>query len=126
MLAPNFQLQNFPPSNKSYQSTLVAFMSFFCNVPFNRTHLFSADDLNTASPQDIIRWMNEKASGEENPPDSANPLYARSLSFKIWKKALSFYMPNRLLQWNTISNSGNPTKSTNVNDLIKRVKKTEV
>ena len=126
LLAPNFQLQNSTPSNKSYQSTLVAFMSFFCNVSFNRTHLFSADDLNAVSPQDIVRWMNVKAFGEENPPDSANPLYARSSSLEFWKKALSFYMPNRLLQWNTISNSGNPTKSTNVNDLIKRVKKKEV
>ena len=125
-LAANRQLQNSTPSNKSYQSTLVAFMSFFRNVPFNRTHLFSADDLNAVSPQDIVRWMNVKAFGEENPPDSANPLYARSSSLEFWKKALSFYMPNRLLQWNTISNSGNPTKSTNVNDLIKRVKKKEV
>ena len=125
-LAANRQLQNSTPSNKSYQSTLVAFMSFFRNVPFNRTHLFSADDLNVVSPQDIVRWMNVKAFGEENPPDSANPLYARSSSLEFWKKALSFYMPNRLIPWNTISNSGNPTKSTNVNDLIKRVKKKEV
>ena len=105
----------------------MAFISFFRNVPFNRTHLFSADDLNDVSPQkDIDRWMNVKAFGEDNPPDSANPLYSRSSSLKFWKKTLSLYMPNCLIPWNTISNSGNPTKSTNVNDLIKRVKKKEV
>ena len=54
-LAANRQLQNSTPSNKSYQSTLVAFMSFFRNVLFNHTHLFSADDLNAVRPQDIVR-----------------------------------------------------------------------
>ena len=34
-------------------------------------------------------------------------------------------MPNRLLQWNEISNVGNPTKSAEVNDLVKRVTKKE-
>ena len=34
-------------------------------------------------------------------------------------------MPNRLSQWNEISNVGNPTKSAEVNDLDKRVTKKE-
>ena len=35
-------------------------------------------------------------------------------------------MPNRLMSWNAETNQGNPTKSTEVNDLIKRAKKQEV
>ena len=30
-------------------------------------------------------------------------------------------MPNRLLQWNEINNVGNPTKLTEVNDLVKKI-----
>ena len=35
-------------------------------------------------------------------------------------------MPNRLSNWNQENVTGNPTKSTNVNDLIKFIKKREV
>jgi hypothetical protein len=43
-----------------------------------------------------------------------------------WKKALSSFMPNRLMVWNEISGVGNPTRSIALNDLIKYVKKKEV
>jgi hypothetical protein len=35
-------------------------------------------------------------------------------------------MPNRLMHWNVMSQQGNPTKSIEVNDLIKKIKKAEV
>jgi len=35
-------------------------------------------------------------------------------------------MPNRLMPWNAISGQGNPTRSIEVNTLIKKVKKKEV
>jgi hypothetical protein len=35
-------------------------------------------------------------------------------------------MPNKLMAWNRLSNQGNPTRSIEINDLIKRVKKKEV
>jgi hypothetical protein len=35
-------------------------------------------------------------------------------------------MPNGLVSWNKLNNVGNPTKSIEINDLIKAVKKTEV
>jgi hypothetical protein len=43
-----------------------------------------------------------------------------------YKKALSYFMPNRLMAWNELSLAGNPTRSVAVNDLIKAVKKKEV
>ena len=43
------------------------------------------------SPQDIVCWMNVKTFGKENPlPDSANPLYARSLPLEILEKNTFF------------------------------------
>ena len=35
-------------------------------------------------------------------------------------------MPNCLVLWSSANNEGNPTKSIDVNDLIRRVKKKEV
>ena len=42
------------------------------------------------------------------------------------KKALSYYMLNRLQAWNGETKVGNPTRSVEPNDLIKRIKKFEV
>ena len=42
------------------------------------------------------------------------------------KKALSYFIPNKHLGWNTVSLSGNPTRSPEVNDLIKRARHHEV
>jgi hypothetical protein len=41
----------------------------------------------------------------------------------IEQKALSFFMPNKLMQWNQLSNRGNPTKSIDINKLLTYVKK---
>jgi len=49
----------------------------------------------------------------------------RSNTIEYYKKAISHYMPNRLMAWNELSNVGNPTRSHQLNDLIKYVKKKE-
>ena len=58
--------------------------------------------------------------------DVDKPTKGRSSSLEYAKKAISFFMPNRLMPWNARSLEGNPTKSVEVNNLIKRVKKNEV
>ena len=45
------------------------------------------------------------------------------LKLEFWKKAILFFMPNCLIPWNSTSQEGNPTKSIEVNDLIRCVKK---
>eukprot|EP00957_Ditylum_brightwellii_P026554 2008141-Ditylum_brightwellii.AAC.1 len=50
-----------------------------------------------------------------------NPPEGRSTSLKYYKKGISFYMPNRKMQWNEITKVGNPIKSEDVNDLIQAV-----
>jgi hypothetical protein len=70
--------------------------------------------------------MCQKAYGTPEPNPDANPAQARSSSLEYWKKAISFYMPNLLMPWNAVSGQGNPTRSIEVNTLIKKVKKKEV
>ena len=72
-----------------------------------------------------MRWSNFNYFRDPSPPKDSNPV-TRSLTVKFWKKALSFFMTNRLMTWNELSNVGNPTKSTEINDLIKYIKKKEV
>ena len=79
------------------------------------------------SPHEIVRWMQLKAYGTPDPLPDDNPLNGRSSSLEYsYKKALSHFMPNNLMQWNELASVGNPTKSTAVNAIIKRVKKKEV
>ena len=50
----------------------------------------------------------------------------RSNTLYYWKKALSGCLPNCHIPWNEISKVGNPTKSIQVNQMIKKVAKFEV
>ena len=42
------------------------------------------------------------------------------------KKAISYFMPNKLMKWDQKNYSGNPQKSVTVNELIKRINIAEV
>jgi hypothetical protein len=53
------------------------------------------------------------------------PQFARSESLKYYKKALSSYMPDKGKAWDPISETGNPTKSTPVKELIKAIQRQE-
>ena len=75
----------------------------------------------------MLRWMNLKAFGTPNPENDVNLTECRSSSLEYWKKAISLFMPNRLIVWVSGCKEGNPTRSIiEVNNLIKRVKKQEV
>ena len=64
--------------------------------------------------------------GAAEPDRDDDPLQARSTSLMFWKKAISHFMPKRLMALNSISQVGNPTRGIEVNELIKTVKKKEI
>jgi hypothetical protein len=107
-----------------YHATLIHFMTFMNGIAYAKDHHFIQDELAPLTPDNVARWMCQKAYGTPEP--DANPTQARFSSLHCWKKAISYYMPNRLMQWNAISGQRNPTRSTEVNTLIKKVKKKEV
>ena len=51
---------------------------------------------------------------------------ARSNTLKAIKKKKSFFMPRKNTIWDDIRGEGNPTRSIEVNSLIKRVMKFEI
>ena len=110
-----------------YKPTLDSFISFVHNRgPYTREKTYSKGELRALTPQNVLLWMNLKTFGVVDPPADANPTLARSNSLAFWKKAISFFMPNRLIPWVLGRNKGNPTRSIEINNLIKRVKKKEV
>ena len=116
-----------PDNIRPYKLTL-----FHCLNYLDGTNLKVDDDdipldrLRTLTPTELLRWFRFKAFGIENPHDGMNPIYARSSSLLHWKKHISFFMPNNHHPWNEIINSGNPTRSKELIQLIKQVKKREV
>ena len=78
------------------------------------------------TPGDIVRYFNFRAYGTERPTEVDRPMETRSNTLYYWKKALSGCLPNRHIHWNDISWLGNPTKSIQVNQMIKKVAKFEV
>jgi hypothetical protein len=89
-------------------------------------HEFERDVLLEVKPEHIKRWCCVKVFGIPDPTDDDHPTLGRSSSILFYKKAISHFMPNRLMSWNEVTEMGNPTKSREMNDLIKRVKKEEI
>jgi len=113
-------------TGKNYKSTLDHLMTFICHREFARDYIYSDEELHIIQPHHVLQWMNVKTFGIANPGIDANPISARSNSLTYWKKAISFFHPDRLMEWSSGRNEGNPTRSIEVNNLIKRVKKKEV
>jgi len=57
------------------------------------------------------------------PGPADQPTVGRSSLLEYYKKAISNYMPNKLMLWNALVQEGNPTLLVEVNNLIKAVKK---
>jgi hypothetical protein len=109
-----------------YKLALDSLLSFFHNSSYKRTRTYTKGELRALTHDDVVRWMNVKAFGVPDPPSDANPTFARSNLLAYWKKAISFFMPDRLVVWVSSRTEGNPTWSVEVNSLIIRIKKKEV
>ena len=125
MVPPLPPLPPLPP-HPNYHSCLVQLMSFVDGQEYEKDRLFAPETLGELTPVQIKRWMCLKAYGTPDPTQNDHPTEGRSTSLEYYKKALSHYMPNRLTAWNALIQVGNPTRSVEVNDLIKAVKKAEV
>ena len=112
-----------PPA--SYHAILLKIVGHLDGVVYLKGVVISRERLETITPADLMRYFNKITFDDEDPDDDTSPTVRSSL-LEFYKKALSFYMPNRMMVWNEISNCGNPTRCTLINDMIKRVKKMEV
>jgi len=109
---------------KPYLCRLMAFIDGGEDYP--KTIEFSQEQLLNVTPDIVSRWMKKTAYGTPTPGPNDHPTRCRSSLLEQAKKAISYFMPNKHMGWDVRSNSGNPTKSIPVNDIIKLVKKAEV
>ena len=95
--------------------------------PYDKGTIFTEEQLLAIKPQDLRRWMESKAFGMPNPPPEARPIYGRSTSMLYYKKAISFFMPEKNNKW-SVRDGGhrNPTMSVAVNELIKLTRRFKV
>jgi hypothetical protein len=77
-------------------------------------------------PEVVYKWMANKVCGRPDPGHDDNPTIGCSSFLEYCKKALSYFIPYRFASRNAMTNSGNPTRSQPIIDLIKAVKKKEV
>ena len=118
-----------PPSEKpKYYAALVAFMNYRDNpeVPYTLQTLFTEEELLTINPEELMRWLNYKVYGMPDPSPDDRPTVGRANTMLFRKKAISYYMPNKITPWDVQYKRGNPTKSVLLNQIIDKVKKFQV
>ena len=96
------------------------------NALYSIHTVFSSEELSSIKLQEIVAWMKLTAFGHSDAGDDDVPTCGRLNTLAFHKKALSYFMPNKHLGWNMVSLMGNPTRSPEINDLIKWVRRHEV
>ena len=109
-----------------YKNHLVALYNHAFDTNYSKDHQFTEEELFALHPEHVFAYFCQTAYGTSTPLETDRPTKCRSSTLEFAKKAISSFMPNRLIAWNAQSVTGNPTRSVQVNDLIKRVKKEEV
>jgi hypothetical protein len=114
--------------NKVYHPYLVDFMSFKDNYKYDKNHHFSNEELLNIAPDEVLAWMRNRTLGDivQSEVKQGTEFKLRSGSLAVMKKALSWYMVDKITGWSARTSSGNPTKSTEVNEFIQFIKKMEV
>ena len=112
--------------NALYVPYLVSFMSFFHGIQYEKDHVFIDEEIAEATATDVERYMRMKAYGSAERVAEDRPTLCRSNTLEVIKRSISFFIPNRIPPWDPVSRIGNPTKSVEVNQLIKEVRKHEV
>jgi hypothetical protein len=103
-------------------------MAYIYKAPggeYPRTMEWDQEQLLAIVPDAIARYFKQLAYGTSTPGPHDMPTHCRSTNLEQYKKAISFYMPNKILAWDVPSASGNPTKSVPVNDVVNTVCKME-
>jgi hypothetical protein len=107
-----------PEQVGTYKTYLVELMTFLDGIIYPKDFTFDPAALAEVTPDDVYNWMAVKVYGIPDPTPQDDPIHGRSSSLEYYKKALSYFMPHKLVPWNVITKFGNPTRSVKVNELI--------
>lgn len=87
--------------------------------------IFMESEILEVTDEDVASYLNFRAYGKVKPTAFDNPTHARSGSLQQYKKAISHFMLNKNMTWNEVTKQGNPTRSTKVAEVFKRITKKE-
>ncbi|ETK79302.1 hypothetical protein F441_15097 [Phytophthora nicotianae CJ01A1] len=110
-------------STSRYRAELVKLMSFKDDKTYDASHSFTAEKLISITPTLVCHWMNKRAYGDPEPNEDIRSIHVRS---SIAKKAVSAFMPRLNKTWDPVAKQGKPTRSDDVNKLIKANKIVEI
>ncbi|KAK1746653.1 hypothetical protein QTG54_003260 [Skeletonema marinoi] len=109
-----------------YQRVLHEYMEHNHSRAFPLNYQFSEDELSTVTPESILKWMNKKICGDADADmlhgDIPTPIRCSHHVLDFYKKSISYFMPNKGQVWDPETKRGNPTRSKDINNLIKKVK----
>jgi hypothetical protein len=115
---------------ETYKNYFIKFMSFIHRTEYDINHVFPDAILGELVPNDVVRFFKFKAFNIADDRDIVEAVDrasgCRVSTLDMYKKSISFYMPNSIPTWDRLNNRGNPTKSVEVNNFLKLVAKFEV
>jgi hypothetical protein len=74
---------------------------------------------------DICHFFKQETYHNDDPTEDTRPTFCRGSNLEAHKRAISHFMPRKLIPWDPVSLIGNPTKSKEVNELVNGIKKFE-
>lgn len=95
-------------------------MSFVHNAEYNAETNWTEDQLNSIRPNDIARFFLLEAYGKEDVGEGDRPGEKRGNTLKAYKNKISMFMLSGE-KWNATMQTGNPTQSKAVNNVLNRV-----
>ena len=113
-------------ANKTkYSPHLLQLVNYLDESNLTNIDQVTQERLLELTAKDICRFLTYKAYGTDSPGNEDFPNKLRSNTILYYKKAISWFMPRRLIQWDPINLTGNPTQSEELSVLIKNIKKAE-
>ena len=106
------------------KAVLVKLMSWLFNHEYEENQQFSREQLSAVSATDIVNYFKFRCYDTLDPEENAVPV-VRNSALKFWKKSISYFMPNKHMQWNELTNTGNPTRSLEVAAFLKDIQRKE-
>ena len=112
---------------ENYHAHLVPLMKHIHRRSFSSKHKWTRPELLAVTPKKIMTFLKIRIYGDANAdPDVTPPKKYRSNTIKSWKKAWSFFMVNKMTNWDEVTKRGNPTRCVELNALIGSLIKMEV
>ena len=75
-------------------------MSCKDEVDYDKDHEWTDEQLYAIRPCHVARWLKKRAYRTPDPGPGDRSTQARDKGLQFAKKAVSFFMPNKAMQWN--------------------------